>query len=486
MLYLSQGLQGLSGLIPTCFTNAAFPHLTRLVLEGSTHCSNDEPAAAVTASSSSSRPPPLHTLALRCDRPVPKQMVATTLVRLSPTLRDLTMEMDTSGWICTPLLEPLAPQLTRLRFLSAAQGFSSGLMLGGDAIAADGEPPALFAVNGNMCACLGRLVPPQLHTLELLGYQLGDADVKSLLKLPALVRLQVASLTLRSNHNAAAASCSWREVILDDSTPDAFSIITTITSLARLPLQSGIEGGGVVQLRAFSACHELDSANDVTAAVRHLLSLEGWRFGALQERDAGVKSEGREAGCVEVWVRGNDGASAVAVMQLVVAMQDVRRLRIVAPVHPTGLLPSVARALLSVLSAASSNAAAPSTTTTTSSTLAWTSIVLDDIQWQGDVDGDDGSDQLCGELLPCLTAALPELQHVRLCGETPPERVAALCAAPGILRPITLTLEYDRVSTDAAKQAHMQAVQQAVAAAVTVVAVSEPSQVTIEWVQSET
>jgi hypothetical protein len=95
--------------------------------------------------------------------------------------------------------------------------------------------------------------------------------------------------------------------------------------------------------------------------------------------------------------------------------------------------------------------------------------------------------QACQELLPALTAALPDLQWVHLQGAAllPPVCAAALCAAPGIQRPITLRLSLGSPSVcDLAYfQAHMEAVQQAVTAAVA--AAHLPSHVTLEWVYAK-
>jgi hypothetical protein len=82
-------------------------------------------------------------------------------------------------------------------------------------------------------------------------------------------------------------------------------------------------------------------------------------------------------------------------------------------------------------------------------------------------------------LLPSLTASLPELQFVVLSSVIPPAHVAQLCRALGIMRPIRLFLKCDSGWNDAAKAAHVEALQQAVAAAVAAAGV--PPHVTIEW-----
>jgi hypothetical protein len=319
--------------------------------------------------------------------------------------------------------------------------------------------------------------PPHLYTLSLPAYKLTDSDVQALLRLPALVRLEVGLLLLCGDHSAAASNCTWREIILGDASCFLYPLEVNVVSLARLPLRTGEKGGGVVKLGGLCAACDDSSAEELASAVRHLLSLQGWRYCAMAVSDSATScatsySEETEhwLGKVDLWVNSDDAERAAAAMQLVVAMQDVDCLT-VESTHRVGLEIGVVRAVLSAVSHASTNA----------STLPWTSVGFQPMAWQSDAMDDDefdvAMDQLCAELLPALTAALPRLEFMSIGGIAPPERVAALCAAPGIRRPIRLLLEHDWRWTDARTRAHAEEVQQAVAAAVAAAGV--PSYVTI-------
>jgi hypothetical protein len=348
----TQGLQGLTGLIPACLSCDAFPHLTYLSLANTTYrdcdidCEHGEvvaggssddgfeggggstgqlsapsAAATATAATTTSGSPPLHTLKLCINyRPSVRlvELVVEALARLPPTLRVLAMNTSASKQQCAQ----------------------------------------------DICHCfesLGRVAPQHLHTLSLPGHDLNDDDVKALLKLPALVRLEAASVNLSVNHNAAAASCTWREIILDDSSRNDEGPGTHITSLARLPLRDAVQGGGgVVKLRALACFRNTSEA--VTSAVQHLLSLQGWTFGALNAADVEELPARFEAGRLELWLCGNDMDVAAAVMPLVVTMRDVTCLWVGKQECETWISAEEYLRVLSVLTDAS--AAAPTTSPT--------------------------------------------------------------------------------------------------------------------------
>jgi hypothetical protein len=321
---------------------------------------------------------------------------------------------------------------------------------------------------------------------------LVDGDVLTLMKLPSLVRLEVGRLSLHSDHSAAASDCIWREIILKDSRAYGVQFDTGIRSLARLPLRSSVEGGGVVKLSTISTHRGLPG--EVVSAAQHLLGLPGWSFSALQASDLESPSDKFELQRLEVWIRHNDAARATAAMQLALVVRNVRHLWINMTAFERGLQP---RALLEMLSVLWDVSAAAPDSSNSSRSSSLIGIAFGNIEWERylyeetlgvEIDWDDDYcidplNELCDELLPVLTCALPELQWVRLGGVMPPECLAALCAAPGIARPITLALECDEDWTVASKQEHIAVARQKVAEAVAAAGV--PSHVSLEWIEED-